>query len=524
MTRPPLLVSVAEELVGEAPILSRSKMACGLSDTELFKEYSVTSHGGLGSRNRTEEGEGARDWGSIPHEMQVCVLEKLDFRGLFCNRLSSKACKQYVESDDFRRRRGAITGGSFMTFIYYSKNKAWQCSAYDPIFNSWRAFPTFSTCLPSPDPKLFKEYSVTGHGGLMCAELPKGEVVVFNPSTGEKRAPPPLHHPRTPVLVHLTFSQTSFEVIVAGSSNASDEHLSRKVEVFDSVRSEGTEACDAPGPVFGLNEHQGGVCVDGTVLFIAFLKGGGRAVVGFNGFDGRWGTCVIPDYCSCNTLQLVESSGKVYLLSERERGEHCIDELELLTATKWQWRNVVRVKRCGGRSLLVYPEQTCVGFGDGKLCIFNALKRNGVVYDMRDGELLAKNSGHGDSRAADHAELVLFNFLRSLGAKSIPQKLLLTFGVLCNLLQRANAQQLTSISTSIDSTAWLTAEGAFIIITALISGGLGAYFIWKKFFYSPFSVKKGLEETAPLRGLLRTDLDAILPLVDEHQPNPRVEE
>jgi hypothetical protein len=70
--------------------------------------------------------------------------------------------------------------------------------------------------------------------------------------------------------------------------------------------------------------------------------------------------------------------------------EHCIDVLEFSNLDKragaCHLRNVVRVKKSGGRGLQVYPEHTCVSFGDGKLCVFNTLTRDGLVYDMQDGK------------------------------------------------------------------------------------------------------------------------------------------
>lgn len=68
-----------------------------------------------------------------------------------------------------------------------------------------------------------------------------------------------------------------------------------------------------------------------------------------------------------------------------------------IASTSWSfviWRagflpNVVRVRKF---ELPMHPELvvdfTCVGFGEGKLLIFNTLSRDGVVYDVRDGRQL----------------------------------------------------------------------------------------------------------------------------------------
>ena len=36
--------------------------------------------------------------------------------------------------------------------------------------------------------------------------------------------------------------------------------------------------------------------------------------------------------------------------------------------------------------LQVYPEYTCVPFGEGKMCIFNTIAHTGDIYDMQTGE------------------------------------------------------------------------------------------------------------------------------------------
>ncbi|KAG0559233.1 hypothetical protein KC19_10G089300 [Ceratodon purpureus] len=347
----------------------------------------------------------ATNWDSLTDDMQDSILNRLEFKDLFCCKTVSKAWKKRIESDDFCQLRGATSSreGSFTAISYYIKNKTWNCIGYDLHSNSWRSLPPLSY-LPAPDANLFKEYSVTGHRTLMCAQLSKlpnkGELVVFNPLTGKKRVLPPLLYPRNPVLVHISvhYAAKSYTVIVAGSSSAREEYLSKKVEVFHSTTSKWTEASDIPGPLFGLNEHQSGVCVNGVLHIIAFLDGNGRrGVAAFDVENGKWledMACAIPFATYSPTLQLIECEGKVHLFSEQERDgcvEHCIDVLEKSKVDgraylAWHWRNLVRVKKCGGRGLQVYPEYTCVSFGDGKLCVFNTLSRDGVVYDMRDGK------------------------------------------------------------------------------------------------------------------------------------------
>ncbi|KAG0558339.1 hypothetical protein KC19_10G020600 [Ceratodon purpureus] len=349
----------------------------------------------------------AGSWDTLPNDLQDNVLHRLGLEDLFRFKTVSKSSKELIESEAFGKSQAATLSPKtlFTAINYYIQDKAWRCSGFDLESKTWRVLPPFSPTLPAPDPELFKEYSVCGHGGLMCADISKssqkGKLVVFNPLTMKRFALPPLLNPRSPVLVHLWVdSETkSYKVIAAGSSTASDEHLSKKIEVFDSKTSMWYDAPDLPGPAFGLNEHQAGVCVDGILYLIAFLEGDcRRGVLAFDVKKKKWldTSCPIPFSMYSNTLQLVETRGQVYLFSEQEQGgpvEHCIDLLELPKPNagameKYQWKNVVRVKRSGGRGLQVYPEHTCVSFGDGKLCIFNTLTRDGVVYDMQDGKQL----------------------------------------------------------------------------------------------------------------------------------------
>ncbi|KAG0618563.1 hypothetical protein M758_4G074000 [Ceratodon purpureus] len=291
---------------------------------------------------------------------------------------------------------------------YHTKNEEWVCTGFDLHSKDWVSLPSFLPAVPAPDVDLYKEYSICGHGGLVCADVAKSgeeaQLVVFNPLNARKTFTlPPLLYPRRPVLVHLLVdSETkSYKVIAAGSSTSLQEHLSKKMEVFDSKTSKWEEAPDLPGPASGLNEYQTGVCVDGILHFIAFLEGDcGKGVVAFDVENMKWldhRTSPIPFFSDSDMLQLVENDGKVYLFSEQDRSyndrliaEHCIDLLEISnpevgSVEKCHWKKVVRTAKGSDRGCSVYPEYTCVSFGDGKLCVFNTLNRDGVVYDMQDG-------------------------------------------------------------------------------------------------------------------------------------------
>jgi hypothetical protein len=338
---------------------------------------------------------------SLPVDIRENIFRRLPLKELFRSKVLSKSCEELAGGDALLRLRGASGEGSFTAINFFMKDNAWQCTGFDLQSKTWTRLPTFS-CLPTPDLNLFKEYSVCGSGGLMCANVSKvphkEELVVFNLLTRETRQLPSLHYPRNPVLLHILVDSATnaYKVIAAGSSSSSGEdNLSRRVEVFDSRTLQWEVASDLPGPEFGLNEHQTGVCVDGILYFIAFLEADGhKSVVGFDVEKGEWlqdRNCCVP--CNSNILQLVESGGNVYLFSEQEHGgavEHCIAVLHFSIngsngEAACELKSVVRVKKSGGRGLLVYPEYTCVPYGKGKLCVFNTIRRDGLVYDIQTG-------------------------------------------------------------------------------------------------------------------------------------------
>ncbi|KAG0632508.1 hypothetical protein M758_1G332900 [Ceratodon purpureus] len=216
---------------------------------------------------------------------------------------------------------------------------------------------------------------------------------------------PPLNHPRNPVLMHMLVdpSGNSYKVIVAGSARAGHEHLSKITEVFDSRTSKWTVTQELPGPVFALNEHQTGVCVNGILFCIAFLdaQDSGRGLIAYKVDEGKWLphlTCRLPNSTNLSIVQVVASNGEVVVFSEIERNpyvgnvEHRIDVLEKVSCTDsgeglGKWRNVMRETKAGNQAgLQTYPEYTCVPFGDGKLCIFNTIAHTGIVYDVRSGD------------------------------------------------------------------------------------------------------------------------------------------
>ena len=382
-----------------APIVS-SKLRELLLDNTVTLKHDTKS---LESPKGTSEGH-EPNWGSLPVEIQGCVLSNLNYEDLFQVKLVCKGIQKFMKNPAFLSSRGnaARKEGLLTSLFLYVKNGALQWSGYDLVLKKWRPLPTLG-CLPSPNIDLFKDYLVSSGGGLLCANVSSSlrneELVVCNPMTQTKRVLPPLNYPRNPVLMHMLVNAAtkSYKVIVAGSAGMTDGLvLSRKTEVFDSLTSQWEVTDDLPGSEFSLNEYQTGVCINGILYCIAFMEdGSGKGVLAYNVEEGKWlsdWNCPLPcpgNAGSFSIAQLVECDGEVYLFSEREASrtvEHGIDKLEL--ASGGIWKNVVKETRTGGRGLLLYPEFACVGFGPGKLCVFNTIEHTGKVYDIRNDGLV----------------------------------------------------------------------------------------------------------------------------------------
>ena len=375
-------------------------------------------------------------WDSLPHDILGYVLRKLGYEDLFQVKLVSRGIKKLIESPAFRTSRGqSLSQEGLLTTLYlYIMNGALQCSGFDLLSNKWRPLPIWG-CLPFPDLGLFKEYLVCAGGGLLCANVSKSldreNLVVCNLMTQISKVLPPLNFPRNPVLLHILVNPhtDSYKVIVAGSSGMSGGHiLSRKTEVFDSLTSTWEVTGDLPGLEFSLNEYQTGVCINGILYCIAFLEdGSGKGVLAYNVEEGRWlvdWKCSLPGQGNANTFaitQLVECDGELYLFSERDAGrivEHHIEKLESADDINsggpgLTWKNVVTERIPSGRGLLVYPEFACVGFGVGKLCVFNTIDHTGNVYDISNGGhmgSLPSNPSHKGSEGFHSLNPLTFTF------------------------------------------------------------------------------------------------------------------
>ena len=297
-----------------------------------------------------------------------------------------------------------------LTAIHFSAGKdgLWQCAGYDLMSKSWKHLPPFSM-LPRLDPKLFKDHSICGAGGIMCANVSsssKHKMIVFNPLTGRWKELPPLIHPRNPVVMQIVVDSTrqSYKIIVAGSTRQDHEHLSKTTEVYDSTTGTWVAAQDMPGPLFALNEHQTGAYRNGILYCIAFLEGEDSklGVVAFNVEEGKWVphlSCPLPCPTNLNIVQLVDRSGEDIVVFSEVATSHLtgsveqrIDLLEDVVVTntgagRGKWRNVMSETKAGSQAgLQVYPQYACVPFGEGKLCVFDTIVRSGIVYDVESGK------------------------------------------------------------------------------------------------------------------------------------------
>ena len=291
---------------------------------------------------------------------------------------------------------------TFITPYFFVTDGALQCAGFNTVSQEWRCLRSLEH-LPEyckPDLDLFKEYLVCIRNGLLCMNVSKStqdKLIIVNLLTGKWKLLPPLNHRRNPVLMHLLVdaSKQHFQVIVAGSNRAGDEHLSRITEVFDSSTGEWKRTGDLPGPDFALNEYQSGVYYDGRLYCIAFLdEEQGRGILQYNLSKAIWlknWTYPIPFASNSTILQLLESWGQFYLFSEQENDrkvEHFVDKVELNDDANGggtcRLKNVVRTQKTGGPSLEAYPEFSCMPYSDRQVCIFNALDHSGLVYDVEN--------------------------------------------------------------------------------------------------------------------------------------------
>ncbi|KAG0626019.1 hypothetical protein M758_2G096500 [Ceratodon purpureus] len=357
-----------------------------------------------------------RKWRSLPAEVQYKILAHLPLNELYKVRLVSKRFRNVVKRRSFHQARALLhlTEFSLSPLVFYAEKDSsrWYLRGFDYKEKTWRKLPPFTEPIPAPDPDLFKDFHVAGDKGLFCVNVGKAseseKLYVCNLLTGATFKLPALEYSRHPVIVcvHVTLAKrkgiviSSFLVIAIGSAAIGTEGLSRKTEVYDSVKGQWEAAEDVPGADFSLNDYQTGVYCERLklLLCVGFMVNGRKGILAFDVEKRKWREDWICPFHQLDPVteialtvyfaiaQLVECSGRIYLFSEQEAGRnvsHCIDRLDLESGSEgFTWTRVVKRERQGNRALLVYPEYTCVPVGENKLCIFNTIERTGVIYDM----------------------------------------------------------------------------------------------------------------------------------------------
>lgn len=354
------------------------------------------------------------DWGSLPAEVQDYVLAFLPLNELYKARLVCKNFHHVIKRRTFYQARARLcpTECSLSPLVFYAEKNSWHLRGFDCQQQIWRKLPPFRYPIPVPDPELFKDFHVAGDKGLLCVNVGKAseadKLYVINPLSGETFQLPPLEFSRHPVVisVHVTLAKkndlvtSSFLVIAIGSATIGTESLSRKTDVFDSVKGKWEAAGDVPGNDFSLNDYQTGVYCERLklLLCVGFMVNGSKGILAFDVEKRKWREDRICPLFQPNPVtdtalkvhfaiaQLVECTGRIYLFSEQEVGRnviHSIDRLDLDSRfERYSWTRVLTRQRHGSRALLVYPEYTCVPVGENQLCIFNTIEKTGAIYDM----------------------------------------------------------------------------------------------------------------------------------------------
>ncbi|XP_024375380.1 F-box/kelch-repeat protein At5g15710 [Physcomitrium patens] len=351
--------------------------------------------------------DNGRTWNSLPPELQDLVLARLDLTDLYKVVRVCKSFREVIYRESFRQARARLRPVECPlgpTLFCVEKNR-WHLWGFDWKNHSWLKLPPFTDSIPAPDPKLFKDFLIAGHHGLICANMGKAsepeKLYIFNPLTGEAQQLPPLHHPRHPVVISLqvtTPGRADFRVIAVGSAAVGTGYLSRKTEVYCSVKRRWEVAGDVPGEDFSINEYQTGLYCKtlNLLLCTGFMVDRRKGIlafdVGTNEWRAQWHCPFFRLRCVDRAVtinfaiaQLEECNGVIHLFSEQETGgtvTHCIDRLDLGIEGTYTWTRRLTLSRRGTRALLVYPEFTCVPVEEHKLCIFNTVQLTGDVYDM----------------------------------------------------------------------------------------------------------------------------------------------
>ena len=360
-------------------------------------------------------------WSLLPPEVEDTVIAHLTFYDIYRVQTVRKSFWKAIKRGTFQqaRARRCPTECCLSPIVFNAEKDSWHLLGFDYKSQIWRKLPPFKYPIPGPDPDLFKDFHVAGDKGLFCVNVGKAseaeKLYVCNLLTGETFKLPPLEFARHPVIVHmhvtlakrkdLVFS--AYFIIAIGSAAIGTESLSRKTEVYDSALGKWEVAGDVPGADFSLNDYQTGVYCESQklLLCVGFMVNGSKGILAFDVAKGQWREDWICPFFQLHPVtdtaltvyfaitQLVECSGEIYLFSEQEAGRnvtHCIDRLHLDSRGGHTWSRVVTRQRQGNRALLVYPEYTCVPVGENKLCIFNAIEKTGVIYDLQNEPVVAE--------------------------------------------------------------------------------------------------------------------------------------
>ncbi|KAG0553911.1 hypothetical protein KC19_12G048800 [Ceratodon purpureus] len=386
------------------------------------------------------------NWNSLPPEIQELILAFLPLDQLFQAGLVCKNFLNVTKRRSFHQARARLRPREccLSPLVFYAERDSWHLRGFDYENRVWRKLPPFKSPIPAPDPDLFKDFLVAGDKGLFCMNVGKASeaemLFVYNPLSGEAFALPALEWSRHPVVISMRVTlakknddmmvASSFVVIVIGSAAIGTGRLSRKTDVYDSVKGRWEAGEDVPGAKFSLNEYQTGVYCErsGLLLCVGFMVDGRKGILAFDVEKRKWRKdwiCPFHDPVGDDVVmvhfaiaQLVECSGRIYLFSEQVVGRnvtHCIDRLELESGSEgFTWTRVWRRGRQANRGLLVYPEFSCVPVGEERLCIFNTIDKCGVVYYVtRDQGGIGETTGVVPP--PDLEDGVLFHTLNPVG-------------------------------------------------------------------------------------------------------------
>ncbi|KAG0586198.1 hypothetical protein KC19_2G071800 [Ceratodon purpureus] len=385
------------------------------------------------------------NWNSLPPEIQDLILAFLPLNQLFQAGLVCKNFLNVTMRRSFHQARARLRPREYCLspLVFYAERDSWHLRGFDYENRVWRKLPPFKSPIPAPDPDLFKDFLVAGDKGLFCMNVGKAseaeKLYVYNPLSGEAFELPALELSRHPVVISMRVTlakknddmvASSFVVIVIGSAAIGTGSLSRKTDVYDSVKGRWEAGEDVPGAEFSLNDYQTGVYCErlGLLLCVGFMVDGRKGVLAFDVEKRKWRKdwiCPFHDPEGDNAVmvhfaiaQLVECSGMIYLFSEQvveTTVTHCIDRLELESGSEgFSWTTEWKRGRHGNTGLLVYPEYTCVPVGENRLCIFNTIEKSGVVHYMsREQGWMGETTG--SVPPPDLEDGVLFHSLNPVG-------------------------------------------------------------------------------------------------------------